>query len=76
MPILDCPDQRVGLYQQETVPQSPMPALGLDLSYRMGWRARRDSNPQPSDPKSDALSIELRALPTVFFTYFQWSVNS
>ncbi len=25
-------------------------------------RARRDSNPQPSDPKSDALSIELRAL--------------
>ena len=26
------------------------------------WRARRDSNPQPSDPKSDALSIELRAL--------------
>ena len=20
------------------------------------WRARRDSNPQPSDPKSDALS--------------------
>ena len=25
-------------------------------------RARRDSNPQPSDPKSDALSIELRTL--------------
>ena len=24
-------------------------------------RARRDSNPQPSDPKSDALSVELRA---------------
>ena len=24
--------------------------------------ARRDSNPQPSDPKSDALSIELRTL--------------
>ena len=24
------------------------------------WRARRDSNSQPSDPKSDALSIELR----------------
>lgn len=39
------------------------------------WRARRESNPQPSDPKSDALSIELRARPTVFFTYFQWPVN-
>ena len=26
-----------------------------------GWCARRDLNPQPSDPKSDALSIELRA---------------
>src|SRR5512135_442282 len=25
------------------------------------WRARRDSNPRPSDPKSDALSTELRA---------------
>ena len=24
------------------------------------WCARRDSNSQPSDPKSDALSIELR----------------
>jgi hypothetical protein len=23
---------------------------------RIGWRARRDLNPQPSDPKSDALS--------------------
>ena len=27
----------------------------------MKWRARRDSNPQPSVPKTDALSIELRA---------------
>lgn len=26
------------------------------------WCARRDSNSQPSDPKSDALSIELRTL--------------
>ena len=26
------------------------------------WRARRDSNPQPLDPKSTALSVELRAL--------------
>jgi hypothetical protein len=25
------------------------------------WHAREDSNPQPSDPKSDALSVELRA---------------
>ena len=24
------------------------------------WRTRRDSNPQPADSKSDALSIELR----------------
>ncbi len=24
-------------------------------------RARRDSNPQPSDPKSDALSVKLQA---------------
>ena len=24
--------------------------------------ARRDSNPQPSDPKSEALSVELRTL--------------
>jgi hypothetical protein len=31
------------------------------------WRARRDSNPRPSDPKSDALSTELRArwFPTI-----------
>ena len=27
----------------------------------ISWRARRDSNPRPSDPKSDALSTELRA---------------
>jgi len=26
------------------------------------WCARTDSNRQPSDPKSDALSIELRTL--------------
>ena len=29
------------------------------------WRARRDSNPQPSVPKTDALSIELRARKSV-----------
>ena len=28
--------------------------------HRQIWRPRRDSNSQPSDPKSDALSIELR----------------
>ena len=27
----------------------------------MEWCARRDLNPQPSDPKSGTLSIELRA---------------
>jgi hypothetical protein len=25
-------------------------------NLRRNWRARRESNPQPSDPKSDALS--------------------
>ncbi len=35
--------------------------LGYELSTAIMERARRDSNPQPSDPKSDALSIELRA---------------
>ena len=29
---------------------------------RISWCARTDSNRQPSDPKSDALSIELRTL--------------
>ena len=28
---------------------------------RLPWHARRDSNPQHSEPESDALSIELRA---------------
>ncbi len=31
------------------------------MSRLKTWRARRDSNPRPSDPKSDALSAELRA---------------
>jgi hypothetical protein len=31
------------------------------IHERLGKCARRDSNSQPSDPKSDALSIELRA---------------
>ena len=33
---------------------------GVKLPF-IFWRARRDSNPQLSDSKSDALSIELRA---------------
>ena len=32
-------------------------------------RPRRDSNPQPSDPKSDALSIAPRSL-LIFLLYF------
>ena len=31
------------------------------LSFVQEWRARRDSNSQPSVPKTDALSVELRA---------------
>ena len=34
---------------------------GLSGASSEEWRARRDSNPRPSDPKSDALSAELRA---------------
>lgn len=38
-------------------------ANGLQKASYLGkpWRARRESNPQPLDPKSNALSIELRA---------------
>ena len=32
------------------------------VQLRAGWYARRDSNPQPSEPESDALSIEPLAL--------------
>ena len=32
---------------------------GLDFAF---WYARRDSNPQPSEPESDALSVEPLAL--------------
>ena len=31
------------------------------LAGLVGWPARRDSNPRPSVPKTDALSTELRA---------------
>ena len=37
----------------------------LSQSYKQK-RARTDSNRQPSDPKSDALSIELRTLVTTY----------
>ena len=32
------------------------------------WRTRRDSNPQPADSKSDALSIELRVRGKLHYT--------
>ncbi len=32
--------------------------LGYTEVYPRFWYARRDSNPQPSEPESDALSIE------------------
>ena len=32
-----------------------------DIPSATTWRARRDSNPQPPEPESDALSIEPRA---------------
>ena len=32
------------------------------------WRTRRDSNPQPADSKSDALSIELRVRGEMHYT--------
>ena len=40
------------------------------------WHARRDSNPQPSEPESDALSIEPRALElTVIISDYLLGVN-
>ena len=38
------------------------PRLESSASNKKSWCARTDSNRQPSDPKSDALSIELRTL--------------
>ncbi len=37
------------------------PANRRPLFVLRWWRARRDSNPRPTDPKSVALSTELRA---------------
>ena len=37
-------------------------AQTISLGYISPVYARKDSNPQPSEPKSDVLSIELRAL--------------
>ena len=35
--------------------------VASDMTLATSWYARRDSNPQHSEPESDALSIELRA---------------
>ena len=37
-------------------------AQTISLGYISRVYARKDSNPQPSEPKSDVLSVELRAL--------------
>ena len=71
------PDRaREGLLAQQTKRPRPMAGVPADrlitgvayvathvspMSRLKTWRARRDSNPRPSDPKSDALSTELRA---------------
>jgi hypothetical protein len=40
---------------------APTPIIGGRMVMRTYiWRPRHDSNAQPADPKSDALSIELR----------------
>src|SRR5215212_9139459 len=42
-------------------PAADRPALSVSASLReFRWYPRRDSNPQPSGPKPDALSVELR----------------
>lgn len=58
------PDQ-VGVLRLDEVDKVPC----MEHGTFERWRARRESNPQPSDPKSDALSIELRARPNIFFDY-------
>ena len=40
----------------------------LGIIRNINWRARRDLNPQPFDPKSNALSVELRALAVLMIT--------
>ena len=40
----------------------------LGIIRNINWRARRDLNPQPFDPKSNALSVELRALALLMIT--------
>lgn len=42
----------------------------MTLSTHKIWRPRQDSNPQPSDPKSDALSIELLGRTAVLYRMF------
>ena len=42
--------------EQKDAKPGTVEAWGRDASNPVGdWRARRDSNPRPSDPKSDAL---------------------
>ena len=53
---------------ERTLCSRKLPAAEDDPWTRATGRARRDSNSQPSDPKSDALSIELRALSSVYGT--------
>ena len=38
--------------------------------WSFSWHARRDSNPQPSEPESDALSIEPLALIFICANYY------
>src|SRR3989337_4408732 len=48
----------------EGCPRPPSAPPPVRIPYRdagKDWRDLRDSNPQPPDPKSGALSVELRA---------------
>ena len=47
-----------GCQERSSTPSKGVARVRLSTNQ---WRARRDSNPRPSDPKSDALSTELRA---------------
>ena len=48
----------------------------LPLVENEAWRAGRDSNPQPPDPKSDALSVELPARPGHSnFNFRKWTAK-
>jgi site-specific DNA recombinase len=58
--------QCLALLEKEPAAKNPA-SLGEGVaagSTTFRWRALRDSNPQPPDPKSGALSVELRARST------------